>query len=88
MGYTSNWAVALGVSSERKDLEGMRKEDPAKVLVAALLRKRTAVTNDWIAERLSMGQHGSVSRLVVTASKEAKLESELKNLMKFLKCLT
>ena len=66
----------------------MRKEDPAKVLVAALLRKRTAVTNDWIAERLSMGQHGSVSRLVVTASKEAKLESELKNLMKFLKCLT
>jgi hypothetical protein len=31
--------VALGVSRERKDLEGMRKGDRAKVLVAALLRK-------------------------------------------------
>ncbi len=60
----------------------------AKVLVAALLRKRTAVTNDWIAERLSMGHHGSVSRLVVAASKDAKLESELKKLMKLLKCVT
>jgi hypothetical protein len=40
MGYTSNWAVALGVSSERKDLEGMRKEDPAKVLVAAFVEKK------------------------------------------------
>jgi hypothetical protein len=32
--------VALGVSRERKDLEGMRKGDRAKVLVAALLRKK------------------------------------------------
>jgi hypothetical protein len=46
------------------------------------------VTNDWIAERLSMGHHGSVSRLVVAASKDAKLESELKKLMKLLKCVT
>ena len=80
--------AALGVSSERKDLEGGRKGDRAKVLVAALLRKRTAVTNGWIAERLSMGHHGSVSRLVVAASKDAKLESELKKLMKMLKCVT
>jgi hypothetical protein len=38
----------LGVSSERKDLEGM------KVLVAAMLGKRTAVANGWNAERLRM----------------------------------
>lgn len=59
----------------------------AKVLVAALLRKRTAQANDSIAERLRMGHHGSVSRLVVAASKGAKHESELKKLMKMLKML-
>ena len=66
----------------------MRKGDRAKVLVATLLRKRTAATNDWIAQRLSMGHHGSVSRLVVAASKDAKHESELKKLMRMLKCVT
>ena len=80
--------AALGVSSERKDLEGMRKGDRAKVLIAVLLRKRTAIGNNWIAERLSMGHPGSVSRLVVTASKDAKHESELKKLIRLLKCVT
>jgi hypothetical protein len=41
-----------------------------------------------MAERLSMGHHGPVSRLVVAASMEAKLESELKKLMKLFKCVT
>jgi putative transposase len=83
--------AALGISSERKDLEGMRKGDQVKVLVAALLRRKTAVGNGWIAERLSMGHHGSVSRLVVVASKDTKHESELENLIKLkklLKCVT
>ncbi len=79
---------ALGISSERKVLEGMRKGDRAKVLVAALLRKKTAVGNDWIAERLHMGHHGSVSRLVVAANKDSVHEAELKKLMKLLKCVT
>jgi hypothetical protein len=78
--------AALGVSSERKDLEGTRKGDQPKVLVAALLRKTTAVGNGWIAERLCMGHSGSVTRLVVAASKDAKHGSELKKLMKLLKC--
>ena len=80
--------AALGVSSETKDFEGMRKGDRAKVLVAALLKKRTAIGNNWIAERLSMGHPGSVSRLVVAASKNAKHESELKKLIKLLKYVT
>ena len=56
MGYTSNCADALGVSSERKDLEGMRKGDRAKVLVAALLRKNGGDT------RLGCGtvEHGAL----------------------------
>ena len=80
--------AALGVSSERKDLAELRKGDRAKVLVAALLRKRTAVGNSWIAERLGMGHHGSVSRLVVAASKNEKQERELKKLVKILKCVS
>ncbi len=80
--------AALGVSSERKDLEGMRKGDRPKVLVAALLGKRTAVANDWIAKRLIMGHHRSVSRLEVAASKNAKHESELKKLMRRVKYAT
>lgn len=66
----------------------MRKGDRAKVLLAALLRKQTAVGNGWIAARLGMGHHGSVSRLVVAASKDEKLERELKKLIKLLKCVT
>ena len=34
-----------------------------------------------------MGRYGSVSCLVVAASKDAKLESELKKLMELLKCV-
>lgn len=35
-----------------------------------------------------MGHHGSVSRPVVAASKDKKLERELKNPIKLLKCVT
>ena len=80
--------AALGISSERKDLEGIRKGDGAKVMIAALLRSTTAVSNGWIAERLCMGHPGSVSRLVVGAGKDAQHESELKKLKKLLKCGT
>ncbi len=79
---------ALGISSDRKDLEGMRKGDGAKVLVAALLKKKTAMGNSWIAERLGMGHHGSVSRLVAAASKSESQERDLKKLIKLLKCVT
>ena len=41
----------------------MRKADPRKAAVAILLRKRTAVANGWIAERLAMGHASTVSRL-------------------------
>ncbi len=80
--------ATLRISSERKDLEGIRKEDRAKVLVAALLRRKTAAGNSWITERLSMGHHGSLSRLVVAAGKDAKHESEFTKLMNLLKCVT
>ena len=41
----------------------LRKSDPRKAAVAILLRKRIAVANGWIAERLAMGHASTVSRL-------------------------
>ena len=43
--------------------KALRKGDRGEVLVAALLRRKTTVGNGWIAKRLRMGHHGSVSRL-------------------------
>jgi|GEM_PF-2291376 len=40
------------------------KDDDRKVPLAALLRRRTSVGVNWIAERLAMGYPGSVSRLI------------------------
>jgi hypothetical protein len=40
----------LAISSDRKELEGTTKGDRLKVLVSVLLRKQTAVSNDWIAQ--------------------------------------
>ncbi|MBN8461079.1 MAG: hypothetical protein J0M04_24900 [Verrucomicrobia bacterium] len=59
-----------------------------KVLVAALLRERTGVENPWIAQRLAMGNSGSVSRLVVVCGKSVTQTGELEKLKKMLKCDT
>jgi hypothetical protein len=38
-----------------QDLKQRRKTDAGKVLVAARLRMETAMTLDWIAQRMQMG---------------------------------
>jgi len=43
----------LGWSAQ--DLQGRRKGDPRKVRIAARLRRETALTLEWIAERRCMG---------------------------------
>lgn len=78
----------LNLPTDRSDLDTLRKGDGGKVLVAALLRRKTTVGNGWITERLRMGHHGSVSRLVVAASQDEKHERELRKLIKMLKCVT
>lgn len=40
------------------------KSAPAKVLLAAVMKTATSVSNGWLAERLSMGQPASVSQYV------------------------
>lgn len=49
---------------EEKELEERRKGDPAKVRVAARLRRETTMTLAWIAERLRMGTPGHLAHLL------------------------
>ncbi len=80
--------AALGLPYDRTSLGKLKKGERGKVLVAVLLRERTAVGNPWITERLRMGHHGSVSRLVVAAGKDKVMNREKKKLEKMLKCVT
>jgi REP element-mobilizing transposase RayT len=43
---------------------GSKKSDPAKVLLAAAMRRETAAGNGWLCRRLRMGTPGSVSQFV------------------------
>lgn len=80
--------ATLGLAANPRELAKLRKGDGRKVLVACLLRQRTAAGNPWIANRLAMGHPGSVSRLVVTAAKHPPTMRELKKLAILLKCDT
>jgi hypothetical protein len=44
----------LELPPEKRELERLRKSDERKVLLAAVLRKRTVVGVNWIAARLAM----------------------------------
>jgi hypothetical protein len=78
----------LGLPADPKELAKLRKGDGRKVLVACLIRQRTAAGNPWMAKRLAMGHPGSVSRLVVAAVKHSPTMRELEKLSKLLKCVT
>ncbi|MDE0837078.1 MAG: hypothetical protein OSA84_12080 [Akkermansiaceae bacterium] len=60
--------------------------DTGKVLVAVLLRERTAVGNRWVAQRLAMGHTGSVSRLVGAFGKKKEELTKLRELEEMLQC--
>ena len=51
--------------SER-DLESMKSSDQRKLLLAVELRKRTVVTNGWLAERLQLKSAANVSQRLRT----------------------
>jgi putative transposase len=55
-------AVEAGLNLAEKDL--LRKNDERKAMIAWLLAKRTAVRQEWIAERLGMGSRVNVSRAI------------------------
>ena len=52
------------LSWRARDLAGRRKGDPAKLRIAARLRRETTMTLAWIAQRLCMGSGGHVNYLL------------------------
>lgn len=74
----------LGLPTGKSLLEKLRKCDERKVLLAALLRRRTSVRLEWISRKLVMGHPGSVSRLLGGISKDRALAKRLEELDKML----
>jgi len=67
------------------DLPALKGSDPRKLALAELLWKRTTVSQEWIAERLSMRSAANVSqqlRRLNRATTKAKLPPEMRNLLK------
>jgi putative transposase len=75
-------AGILGMPTARNSLDGRGLYADVKTLVAWLVRKRTPVTRDWVAERLVMDHPSSVSRAVRKVREEPKLGRKAKRLDK------
>jgi murein endopeptidase len=52
----------LGMPKGRVALSGRAKWQREKSLICWIVRKRTGVANEWLADRLSMGHVSSVTR--------------------------
>ncbi len=73
------WVGAgLGLPTERGKLALLKKGDRRKVICAAVAKSRTAVGNDWLAERLAMGHNSYVSTLVQRIRRDKKEEKTLR----------
>ena len=71
-----------GLSCE--DLDGCRCTEPRKVLLAALLWKKTTVSQAWIADHLGMKNAANVSRVIHRLDRpilEKKVSEELKQFL-------
>ena len=53
---------ALGLN--KCDLQGLRKHDPRKQVLAFWIRSRTVVSNRWLSEHLHMGHESNVPKAV------------------------
>lgn len=60
----------------RESLAEQRKEIWQKALLAAMVKKHCAVSNEWIAKRLEMGHPAGMSKLVIRYQ-ESKVGIEL-----------
>lgn len=72
--------TTLGLPADDESLASLRKGDERKALLAAVLRRRTTVGTEWIAQRLHMGHAGSVSRSVLTVVRGEISRKELARL--------
>ena len=76
---------SLGMPTDTEGLSALRKGDQGKVQVAALLRKRTSVSNQWISERLLMGNTSALSRLLGDFKKDSGNNKRMEKLEKMSK---
>jgi hypothetical protein len=58
----------------------LKKGDHRKVICAAVVKGRTAVSNDWIAKRLVMGLPSYASTLVQRIRRDKKEQTILKKM--------
>ena len=64
----------------RQQLATLPKGDPRKIAVAFVMKKRTVMTNEWIAGQLNMGAPSRVSRYCSQAEARADVKSHIKRL--------
>ena len=65
---------------EREALAVLKRNDPRKLAVARLIRTRTSVSNQWLAEALSLGHASSISRYGLHTVAGGVLDLELARL--------
>jgi hypothetical protein len=63
-----------------------RKGDPRKVALATVVKSRTSVSNEWLAQRLEMGHNRSASRLIRQGNENAGVIKLCAKLGKLLPC--
>jgi len=59
------------------ELEGLKRSDARRLAIARVIRARTCVSNQWIAQKLSLGHVSSVSRYCSSKTMESAYERDL-----------
>lgn len=70
-------AEAWGIPPSKKAMQNLKKADENKIKIAVILRRKTDVTNEWIADRLAMGDASRVSRLTGDYQRSQNIEKLL-----------
>ena len=71
---------ALSILKIREqDLSGLKKNDPAKQIIAWLVKSNTTAANQWITDRLCMGHFASVTKAVALVNRsESRVLNKLR----------
>ena len=77
-------SAALALPPDPTALAALRKGDPRKAVLAALIRRHTGVGTDWLASRLQMGHPGSVSRVLAAVRNQPELSQKVGQLEQLL----
>lgn len=64
LGWEQRLLIFSAKAKIRLDELSSKKSDPAKTLLAATMKETTSASNQWLAERLAMGEPASASQFV------------------------